>query len=508
MRRDAPDSRCPGWCRCAGMRRTDGRSALAGISQLQTSWSALAQKRRWPSAPSRRPVPIARRLQGGHDLQLRNIAKPMVAAPACPVLEVNDIVADLTPEEFHKIPRNVGPAQLSEGAIVPPKVLLMARSGAHMAAGGGDMTETQPGNPLLEPWTGPFEAPPFARARARRISGPAFDAALDEARAEIAAVAANPEPATFENTIEALERSGRRLSRVSSVFFNLASADTNDEIQAIEREIAPRLARHRNDIFLDQALYQSRRRPAGATRTARPRRRAGAGAGALSRPVLARRRRPWRRGQGAARRHQRAPGDPRGRVRTERARRRKILAPRSWRRPRISKACPTGSSPSAARAAADRGLPGKHVITLARSSVEPFLQFSARRDLREKAFAAWSARGEHPGPTDNRAIASEIVKLRAERARLLGFDSFAEFRLADTMAKTPEAARALLEVGVDAGARARRRGRVRAAGDRRGGGRQLSASRPGTGATIPKSAASGCSISTRTRSSPTSRSTG
>ena len=85
---------------------------------------------------------------------------------------------------------------------------------------------------------------------------PAFDAALDEARAEIAAVAANPEPATFENTIEALERSGRRLSKVSSVFFNLASADTNDEMQAIEREIAPRLARHRDDIFLDQALYQ------------------------------------------------------------------------------------------------------------------------------------------------------------------------------------------------------------------------------------------------------------
>ena len=100
---------------------------------------------------------------------------------------------------------------------------------------------------------------------------------------------------------------------------------------------------------------------------------------------------------------------------------------------------------SSARAAADRELPGKHVITLARSSVEPFLQFSARRDLREKAFAAWTARGEHPGPTDNRPIAGEIVALRAERARLLGFESFADFRLADTMAKTPGAARALLE---------------------------------------------------------------
>jgi peptidyl-dipeptidase Dcp len=90
---------------------------------------------------------------------------------------------------------------------------------------------------------------------------------------------------------------------------------------------------------------------------------------------------------------------------------------------------------SAARAATDRGFPGRHAIDLARSSVEPFLEFSARRDLREKAFAAWASRGEHPGPTDNRPIANEIVGLRAERARLLGFESFARFRLADSMAK-------------------------------------------------------------------------
>ena len=116
------------------------------------------------------------------------------------------------------------------------------------------MTETQPDNPFLSPWTGPFEAPPFALIGAAHFR-PAFDAALEQARSKVAAVAANPEPATFENTVKALERSGRMLSRVSSVFFNLASADSNDEIQAIEREIAPRLARHGNDIFLNRALY-------------------------------------------------------------------------------------------------------------------------------------------------------------------------------------------------------------------------------------------------------------
>src|SRR5690242_16007088 len=93
-------------------------------------------------------------------------------------------------------------------------------------------------NPLLEPWTGPFEAPPFDRVEPRHFP-PAFDAALAEARAEIDGVAADPEPPTFANTIEALERGGRRLEKVASVFFNLAGAHTNDELQAIERHIAP-----------------------------------------------------------------------------------------------------------------------------------------------------------------------------------------------------------------------------------------------------------------------------
>ena len=110
-------------------------------------------------------------------------------------------------------------------------------------------------NPLLQPWTGPFEAPPFERVEPRHFR-PAFDATLKEHRAEIDAVAANPDPPTFANTIEALERSGRRLDRVASVFFNLAGAATNDELQAIEREIAPVLSRHRSETYLNAALFQ------------------------------------------------------------------------------------------------------------------------------------------------------------------------------------------------------------------------------------------------------------
>jgi len=305
------------------------------------------------------------------------------------------------------------------------------------------VTETQTDNPLLRPWTGPFEAPPFAAIDAAHFP-PAFDAALEQARAQVAAVAANPDPPTFENTIEALERSGKMLSRVSSVFFNLASADSNDEIQAIEREIAPRLARHRNDIFLNKALYDRVDALQAKVETL--------GLDVEQLRVLERYHIAFSRaGAGLA-------DDVKARLAAINERLatlgaqfgQNVLADeKSWllvlETPDDLAGLPNWLVASAAAAATERGLSGKHVITLARSSVEPFLQFSARRDLREKAFAAWSTRGEHFGPTDNRVVANQIVGLRAEYANLLGFENFAKFRLADTMAKTPAAARGLLE---------------------------------------------------------------
>ena len=99
----------------------------------------------------------------------------------------------------------------------------------------------------------------------------------------------------------------------------------------------------------------------------------------------------------------------------------------------------------AAEAASARGLPGKHVITLSRASIEPFLEFSQRRDLREKAYKAYIARGETAGATDNRPLIREILTLRAERAKLMGFETYAAFQIADAMAKTPGHARRLLE---------------------------------------------------------------
>jgi len=297
-------------------------------------------------------------------------------------------------------------------------------------------------NPLLEAWTGPFEAPPFDRIAPRHFH-PAFDAALKEARAQIDTIAADPAPPTFANTIEALERSGSALDKVARVFFNLAGAESNPDIEAIEREIAPILARHRSDTYLNDALFRRvdalKADEDSLGLTAEQARaldryhldftRAGAGLPPEAKARLA------------------AIGERLATLAAEFGQ--NVLADeKSWVMVLDAadlEGLPDFAVASAARLAAERGHPGKYAVTLTRSSVEPFLEFSARRDLRETAFRAWAARGESSGATDNRAIAAETVRLRAEGARLLGYESHAHYRLADTMAKTPRAARDLLE---------------------------------------------------------------
>ena len=297
-------------------------------------------------------------------------------------------------------------------------------------------------NPLLEPWTGPFEAPPFERFETSHFS-PAFDATLKQARAEIDAVAANSSPPTFGNTIEMLERSGRGLDKVAAVFFNLTGAHTNDELQAIEREIAPKLARHRSETYLNEALFKridalkanedklglSPEQIRVLDRYHLDFVRAGAGAPEEAKARLAAI--AERLATLAAEFGQNVLADEKAWI---------LLLDLS-----DLDGLPDFFIASAARIAADRGHPGKYAVTLSRSSIEPFLQFSARRELRETAFRAWAARGENDGKTDNRAVAAEMVRLRAERARLLGYETYAQYRLADTMAKTPQAALDLLK---------------------------------------------------------------
>ena len=297
-------------------------------------------------------------------------------------------------------------------------------------------------NPLLAEWAGALELPPFEAIRPAHFR-PAFDLALADHRAEIDAIAENPAPASFENTIAALERSGRALERVASVFFVLAGADTSDEIEAIERDISPLLARHNNALYLNRALYSRiadlyDRRDALSLDAEQAR-------------VLERYRTRFVRSGAALER----PAQDRLAAINERLASlgtqfgQNVLADEKSFTMVLEEGDLAGLpefARAAARAAADdRGHPGKYAITLARSSIETFLQFASRRDLREKAFQAWIARGENGGTTDNRALIGEMVALRAERAKLLGFANFADYRLDDQMAKTPQAARQLLD---------------------------------------------------------------
>src|SRR5262245_4566393 len=297
-------------------------------------------------------------------------------------------------------------------------------------------------NPFLQDWTGPFGVPPFDRIKPEHFPD-AFARAFAAHAAEVAAIAADPAEPTFANTIEALENSGRELARVSDVFHALAGAHTNDAILAIERDLAPREAKHWNHILMDEALFRRI--------DALQRRRDRLGLSAEQQRVLERYHVKHTRAGAAL--------DAAAKARlaeiTERlatlgtAFSQNVLADGQGYTLVLEGEHDLAGLPDFLRAAAqaaaeERGLPGKHVITTSRSSVEPFLQFSARRDLREKIFRAWIARGDGGDATDNKAIIGEMVALRAERARLLGYATFADYRLDDTMAKTPQAVRGLL----------------------------------------------------------------
>ncbi len=307
-----------------------------------------------------------------------------------------------------------------------------------------------PDNPFAEvPWTTPHGLPPFERIGPEHYL-PAFEAALAAHNTEIEAIAAEAAPATFSNTVAAMERAGSALDRVAGVFYNLTGSHTNPDLQAIERTIGPKLARHGSAIYLDPRLWA---RISAVDAEAE-------GLGSEERRVLDRYRTRFRRAG--------ADLGPEAKLRVAEIAARmselgtrfsqNLLADESgFTLPLNGEDDLAGLPPflraAAGSAARERGLDG-HVITLSRSLIEPFLIFSTRRDLRERAYAAWTGRGAGGGATDNRALIAEIVALRAERARLLGFTSFAHFKLDDTMAATPEAAMELLR-DVWAPARAR-----------------------------------------------------
>ncbi|EBA12303.1 M3 family metallopeptidase [Roseobacter sp. CCS2] len=295
-------------------------------------------------------------------------------------------------------------------------------------------------NPLLADWNTPFGLPPFDLISDDDFA-PAVDAALTESRANIAAIAENPDAPDFANTIEALERADEMLGRVLGAFYNVAGADSNPKREALQREFAPLLSAYGSEVSENKALFArveavwEKRDELDLTDE-------------QQRVLMLTRRGFVRSGaqlEGKAAEELRAVKSRLSVLGTDFMQ--NLLADeRDWFM-KLDKDDLIGLPDfvvATAKAAGDEKDAGGPVVTLSRSLIVPFLQFSERRDLRQKAYEAWGARGANGGETDNRGIAAETLKLREERANLLGYDTFADFKLETEMAGTPGAVRDLL----------------------------------------------------------------
>jgi peptidyl-dipeptidase Dcp len=298
-------------------------------------------------------------------------------------------------------------------------------------------------NPAIAKWGGPLGLPDFAAFSDDDFDA-AFAVALPAHLDEIDAIANNPEVPSFANTIVALERAGELLNRAASIFCNLSGANTNDTIQELERKLSPEMSRHSSAISMNAALF--------ARVDALYRDRDNLGLDNEAARVLEL---TWK---SFVRSGAKLDAEDQSRLAAINERlatlgtafSQNVLADESEYALVLNTEEDLAGLPDflisgMAAAAEERGHPGKHAVTLSRSIIEPFLTFSARRDLREEAFRAWTARGAGEGARDNRPLVAEMVRLRAEKASLLGYQSFAHFKLDNTMAKTPENVRALLE---------------------------------------------------------------
>jgi peptidyl-dipeptidase Dcp len=296
-------------------------------------------------------------------------------------------------------------------------------------------------NPLLAPWTTPFGIPPFDTFKVGDYR-PAFDVALAEHEAEIAAIVANSAPPTFENTIDALELAGQPLTRIGGVFWNLCGTDSTEDLRAVERDLSPIIARHFTAISLNEGLFAR----VASLHDQRERLSLTGEQARLLELTYKSFVRTGARLKGDARARYAAIAERLAVIEMQFSQ--NVLADESHYVLELDESdlagVPDDVKSAAAQVSAERGLGRPYGLTLSRSMVEPFLGGAHRRDLREELYKAFLTRGEQGGETDNRALIAEILALRAERSQLLGYKTFADYKLEPTMARTPEAALDLL----------------------------------------------------------------
>src|SRR5436309_5871989 len=305
-------------------------------------------------------------------------------------------------------------------------------------------TPAQAKNPLLEKWTGPYGGvPPFDKVKVADFK-PALETAMTENLKEIDAIAKNPAQPDFENTIAAFERAGKPLERVTAIYRVFSSTMSSDDFQRVETEMAPKLAAFNDQIVQNKELFAR----IAAVYDARE----------ASGLTQEQKRLVWLDYTTFVRAGARLAGAARQRVAEINQRLATLFTKFSQNLLADEKdyvlylekesdlaGLPGGVRAGAAEAAEARGHKGQWAILNTRSSMEPFLTYSDRRDLREKVWRTYYARCNNGDAKDNNATISEILKLRAERANLLGYPTHAHWRLENSMARTPERAMELME---------------------------------------------------------------
>lgn len=298
------------------------------------------------------------------------------------------------------------------------------------------LAQTISNNPFFEEWNTPFQTPPFSKIKNEHFL-PALEEGIKQQRAELDLIINNPEPPTFYNTIAALEKSGKLLSKVSRVFFNLTSANTNDELQKVAEKITPELTKLNNDIYLNEKLYQriktiyeekdklnlSKEELRLLDNYYSDFTRAGIGLSEEKKARLREINQQLSSLQLKFGNNLRKETNALGLV--------------------IDKeedliGLPEAVIKSASELAEANGLKGKWAFNLQRPSWTPFLQYSQKRELREKLYKAYINRGNNNNEFDNKEIIKQIVLLRIEKAKLLGYETYAHYKLEKNMAKTPE----------------------------------------------------------------------
>jgi len=330
--------------------------------------------------------------------------------------------------------------------MLPALAGLMVMIGASAAPGAAEQAqEGQPvkNNALLLEWTGPYGGvPAFDRVQVADMR-PALETAMAENLEELETIAKNPEPPTFENTIAAMEKSGRTLDRVL-VYWSLWGGNlSTPEYRKVQEEMAPRLAEFRSKITQNTALFARVKAVYEARLTSglRPDQQR------LVYLVHDRFARDGAALTGEAKTRHAAINSRLAELYTRFAN--NVLADEegyvTWLTKEQTGGLPESLLKSAGAAAEEKGRKGEYAITNTRSSAEPFLTYSTDRALREKVWRTFYARGDNGGEHDNNAVIVEILTLRNERARLLGYPTYAAWQVENKMAKTPERAMGLMQ---------------------------------------------------------------